>query len=131
MTAPEGLSGLAARLSNVAGRLDLAGRRWEEGEDTQTTLAGFLRALADLIEIRVALQALAFSRASGVAATVEELAGDVTAALGWVQTGTRTPAMPADMDTGVARLRDVVHRLRVLAAVEGGHEQEGGPSDGR
>jgi len=117
-----GLAGLAARLSDVAQRLDTAGRRWEDGEDTQATLAAFLRALADLIESRAALQAAAQAHAYEMAESVEELAGEVTAALGWIQTGTRTPAMPVDMDTGVARLRDVVHRLNVLAATEPRHE---------
>jgi len=130
MTAAEGLSGLAARLSDVAQQLDTAGRRWEDGEDTQATLAGFLRTLADLIEIRAALQALAHTRGFEMAATVEELTGEITAALGWIQTGTRSPAMPTDMDEGVARLREVARRLRLLAAAEAGHEH-GGPSDGR
>lgn len=131
MTAAEGLSGLAARLSDVAQRLDVAGRDWEEGEDTQATLAAFLRALADLIEIRAALQAAAQAHTYEMAESVEELAGEVTAALGWVQTGQRTPAMPVDMDTGVARLREVVDRLNVLAAADSGHEREGGRGDGR
>ncbi len=129
MTAAGGLSGLAARLSEVAQRLDLAGRDWEEGEDTQATLVAFLRALADLIEVRAALQAAARAHTYEMAEAVEELAGEVTAALGWVQTGQRTPAMPVDMDTGVARLRDVVHRLNVLAAAES--RDKGGPGDGR
>ncbi|MGH8933821.1 MAG: hypothetical protein ACRDZO_25090 [Egibacteraceae bacterium] len=123
-----GPHGLAARLSDVAGRLDAAGGRWEDGEDAQATLAGFLRALADLIEIRAALQAAAQAHAYEMAESVEELAGEVTAALGWIQTGQRMPAMPVDMDTGVARLRDVVHRLNALAAAEARHE--GGPRDG-
>jgi len=130
MTAAEGLSGLAARLSDVAGRLDVAGRRWEDGQDTQATLAGFLRTLADLIEVRAALQAWAQAHAYEMAESVEELTAEVTAALGWIQTGTRSPAMPADMDEGVASLREVARRLRLLAGTPAGHEQEG-PSDGR
>ena len=96
---------------------------------TQATLAAFLRALADLIEIPATLQAAARAHAHEMAEAVEELAGDVTVALGWVRTGTRTPAMPVDMDTGVARLRDVVRRLNVLAA--GQAAGEAGPSHER
>ncbi len=134
--AAEVLSGLAGRLSDAAGRLEMAGRRWEDGENTQATLAAFLRTLADLIEVRAALQAVARTPSCQMAAAVEELAGEVTVALGYVQTGTRSPAMPADMDEGVARLREVARRLRVLAAADAGHaghagHEEGGRSGGR
>jgi hypothetical protein len=117
---------LTNRLSEVIDRLEVAGRRWEHGEDDQTTLTSFAQALTDLTEVRAALQ-------HGVDVSADEavgLAAQVTAALDWVQTAQRTPTMPVDMAVGLARLREVLDQLSVLAGGQGGYGRRAGDGHG-
>jgi hypothetical protein len=125
LMATDPLTGMAVRLAEVARRIRTAGRRWQDQVDDEATLALFCSALADLVEIRTELLETDHARGVQTADVIEQLAANLTVALGWVQTAKGTPALPTDLANGVARLRDVVDRLNLLAGHQADLEHRG------